>query len=275
MNEIKLFNNSQFGGIRAFMGEGGNALFCLADVCRALSLTNPRDVKRRLPQRGVCSTYVSTPVISQGVDTRKTKKVELTFIDEPNLYKCIFQSRKKEAEQFQEWVCSEVLPSIRKSGGYMVDKADETPEDLMARALKVANETLARREARLQQLEDTTKAQEQQLKAAAPKVEYVDKVLQSVNTYTVQQIAKELDTTAHKLYEFLKTEKVMFRQSGTWMLNAKYNGKGYTKTRTCQYTRNDGTCCTSAYTVFTEAGRAFVHTIYNNNLNRNNDDQQN
>lgn len=275
MNEIKLFNNTQFGIIRAFLGSDGNTLFCLADVCKALDLRNSRSVKTTLMARGVHSMDISTPIISQGVNTGKTKVVQMTFITEPNLYKCIFQSRKKEAEQFQEWVCSEVLPSIRKSGGYMVEKADETPEDLMARALKVANETLARREARLQQLEDTTKAQEQQLKAAAPKVEYVDKVLQSVNTYTVQQIAKELDTTAHKLYEFLKTEKVMFRQSGTWMLNAKYNGKGYTKTRTCQYTRNDGTCCTSAYTVFTEAGRAFIHTIYNNYLNRNNDDQQN
>lgn len=271
MNKIQLFENVRFGVIRTSMTEEGIPLFCLADVCKALGLKNPSRVKSTLRSGGVhISKGVSNTTNQYGKTTEQV--VDINFITEPNLYKCIFQSRKKEAEQFQDWICSEVLPSIRKSGGYMVDRPEETPEDLMARALKVANETLARREARLQQLEDANKAQEQQLKAAAPKVEYVDNVLQSVNTYTVQQIAKELDTTAHRLYEFLKTQKVMFRQSGTWMLNAKYNGKGYTKTRTYQYTRNDGTCCTSAYTVFTEAGRAFIHSIYNN-LNRQNDEQ--
>lgn len=112
-------------------------------------------------------------------------------------------------------------------------------------------------------METAAARQQKQLDEAAPKVEYVDKVLQSVNTYTVQQIAKEQDTTVKKLYAFLKEKKVLFRQSGTWMLTAKYNGKGYTKTRTYQYTRNDGTSGTKTYTVMTEAGRAFIHQLYN------------
>ena len=139
---IKIFENAQFGQIRTSVAESGEPLFCLADVCRVLDLSNPRDVKRRLNPRGVCTT--DTPTYNQhGALVMQ----QLNFINEPNLYKCIFQSRKKEAEQFQDWVCGEVLPSIRKSGGYMVARVDETPDEIMARALIVAQETISRQKA--------------------------------------------------------------------------------------------------------------------------------
>ena len=141
---IRIFENAQFGQIRTSVAESGEPLFCLADLCKILGLGNPSQVKTTLRKEGVISNEVSTPIISNGIDTGKTKIMSLNFITEPNLYKCIFQSRKKEAEQFQDWVCGEVLPSIRKSGGYMVAKVDETPEQIMARALVVAQETISR-----------------------------------------------------------------------------------------------------------------------------------
>ena len=140
---IKIFENARFGQIRTLISASGEPLFCLADVCKALDLSNPRDVKRRLQPKGVCTTDTLT---NGGIQ-------QLNFITEPNLYKCIFQSRKKEAEQFQDWVCGEVLPSIRKSGGYMVAKVDETPEQIMARALMVAKDTIDRQQAALQKAE--------------------------------------------------------------------------------------------------------------------------
>lgn len=140
---IKIFENAQFGQIRTSISANGEPLFCLADVCKALDLSNPRDVKRRLQPKGVCTTDTPT---NGGIQ-------QLNFITEPNLYKCIFQSRKKEAEQFQDWVCGEVLPSIRKSGGYMVAKVDETPEQIMARALMLAKETIDRQQAALAKAE--------------------------------------------------------------------------------------------------------------------------
>lgn len=116
---IKIFENAQFGQIRTSISASGEPLFCLADVTKALYLNGgARNVKSRLNQKGVVS--VNTPT-NGGIQ-------QLNFITEPNLYKCIFQSRKKEAEQFQDWVCGEILPSIRKNGGYMVAKVDETPE---------------------------------------------------------------------------------------------------------------------------------------------------
>lgn len=140
---IKIFENAQFGQIRTSVTESGEPLFCLVDICKALGLTNPRKVKTSLNPKGV--TISDTPT-KGGIQ-------QLNFITEPNLYKCIFQSRKKEAEQFQDWVCGEILPSIRKSGGYMVAKVDETPEQIMARALMVAKDTIDRQQAALSKAE--------------------------------------------------------------------------------------------------------------------------
>lgn len=145
---IKIFENAQFGQIRTSLTESGEPLFCLVDVCKALGLTNPRQVKTTLSARGVITN--DTPTYNQhGALVMQ----QMNFITEPNLYKCIFQSRKKEAEQFQDWVCGEVLPSIRKSGGYMVARQDETPEQIMARALMVAKDTIDRQQAALKQAE--------------------------------------------------------------------------------------------------------------------------
>ena len=141
---IKIFENAQFGRIRTSLTESGEPLFCLADVCKALDLGNPSQVKQRLQKNGVISNEV--------IDSMNRPQL-MNFITEPNLYKCIFQSRKKEAEQFQDWVCGEILPSIRKSGGYMVAKVDETPEQIMARALMVAKDTIDRQQAALSKAE--------------------------------------------------------------------------------------------------------------------------
>lgn len=178
MYKLKIFESSQFGKIRTSVTESGEPLFCLVDVCRILDLKNPRSVKTTLRQDGVHSMDVSTPIISQGVNTGKTKMMELNFITEPNLYKCIFQSRKPEAEAFQDWVCSEVLPSIRKNGGYMVAKEDESPEEIMARALLLANETLKRQrlqikaaEHRISTLEENNQTMKSLIKTQADKIE--------------------------------------------------------------------------------------------------------
>lgn len=251
MNEIQIFNSPQFGEIRPLVQVTN--LYSALRTCAGIRFEGKHVIERL--DKGVVS---SGPLMTAGGIQ------QVNFVNEDGLYDVILDSRKPSAKKFRKWVTSEVLPSIRKHGGYMAEKADETPEELMSRALQVANETLKRKEARLRQLEDTNREQQQQLAAAAPKVAYVDNVLQSINTYTVQQIAKELDTTSNKLYTFLSEKKVLFRQSGTWMLTSKYNGKGYAKTRTYQYTRNDGTSGTKTYTVITEAGRAFIHQIYNN-----------
>ena len=251
-NEVRVFENARFGQIRTAQGASGEPLFCLADVCKALGLSNPRKVKTQLSPKGV--TISDTPT-NGGIQ-------QLNFITEANLYRCIFQSRKEEAEQFQDWVCEEVLPAIRQSGGYLAHHSEDTPEMIMARALQVAQSTIERHAKQLEAAQATITHQSEQLKEQAPKVEYTDNVLNSVNTYTSTQMAKELALrTAEQLHGLLKEWGVMIRQSGQWLLAAKYCGLNYTKTRTHSYTRQDGTQGTSNITVWTERGRWFLHQI--------------
>lgn len=111
MKEVQIFANPEFGEIRTEM-VNGEPWFCLSDVCKALELTNSSVVKQRLNAKGLSTAYTPTA----------GGKQELIFINEANLYKTIFQSRKESAERFTDWVTSEVLPSIRKTGGYQQEE---------------------------------------------------------------------------------------------------------------------------------------------------------
>ena len=104
--ELQIFNNSEFGQIRTVIVDS-EPMFCLADVCRALELEQVSRVKARLKTDGVTTSKV--------ID-RLGREQEAAFINEANRYKTIFQSRKDSAERFTDWVTSEVLPSIRKTG---------------------------------------------------------------------------------------------------------------------------------------------------------------
>lgn len=240
-NQVTILSNDLFGQVRMVI-KNDEPLFCLADVCKALDL-NANVVRQRL-SKGVCSTY---PLQTAG------GVQQVNFVNEDGLYDVILDSRKPEAKQFRKWITSEVLPSIRKSGGYMVARENETPEQLMARALQVANETLQRREQQIA-------LQDQQLRIQAPKVEYHDKVLASQSTYNTTQIAKEFGWGAVTLNKKLQDLGIQYKQHGQWLLYAKYQDKGYTKTVTHIFTNSNGETSTEQRTVWTEAGRKFIHT---------------
>lgn len=117
MNNLQIFNNEEFGEIRTITKDN-EPMFCLADVCKALELSNPSMIKSRLNEKGISN-----------IDTLTTGgKQKLLYVNESNLYKTIFQSRKESAERFTEWVTSEVLPSIRKTGSY---QKQLSPQEMM------------------------------------------------------------------------------------------------------------------------------------------------
>lgn len=121
MNDLQIFNNEEFGEIRTAV-INDEPMFCLADICRVLEIKNVSDCKSRLRQKGI----VTTDTLTNG------GKQKMIFIDESNLYKTIFQSRKESAERFTDWVTSEVLPSIRKTGGYGMPKTTGGQIQLLA-----------------------------------------------------------------------------------------------------------------------------------------------
>lgn len=118
MSELQIFNNEEFGEIRTVLVDN-EPLFCLADVCKALGLEQVSRVKARLKEDGVTTNKV--------IDSLGREQVA-TFINESNLYKTIFQSRKESAERFTDWVTSEVLPTIRKTGSY---QKQLSPQEMM------------------------------------------------------------------------------------------------------------------------------------------------
>ena len=253
MEMPQIFENKEFGAVRTFRDKAGEPLFVAKDVALALGYEwngNARIAHIPAEWRGV--TSVVTPSGTQ----------EMVVLIEQGLYFFLGRSDKPKALPFQKWLTGEVLPAIRKTGGYMITKADDTPEEIMARALLVAQDTMKRKEERIRLLEEKNLILEEQHKESVPKLEYHDKVLMSADTYTTNQIAKELGLSAITLNKKLKSLGVQYRQSGQWLLYAKYQNKGYTKTHTYTFTHvTTGQPGTKMRTVWTEKGRKFIHEL--------------
>lgn len=157
--------------------------------------------------------------------------------------------------------CTEKLDELMRYGMTATQPTLEQMINNPDLVISLATQLKSEREEK-HRLEQQNALQEEQLLQAAPKVQYVDTVLQSVNTYATNLIAKEMGMSAETLNKRLKEKGIQYRQSGVWVLTSKYQNKGYTKTRTHAYTRSDGSQSTAMLTVWTEQGRAFLHSLF-------------
>ena len=246
--QVQVFNHEKFGSIR-ISTVNGKQWFCLSDVCRALEINNARDVKRRLQKGGVDT--IDTPVKNNyGVEYLQP----MTYIDEPNLYRCIFQSRKEEAEKFQAWVFDDVLPQIRKTGGYIPVSREDDEKTILCKALHIMQNTVALRDREIAE-------KKQKIAELAPLADYADQVLLSPKCYTMTEIAKFEGMTVQNLQHLLHELRIIYRSpSGPFMLYADHLDKGYEAYRTrkgCDLFGN--VLYTNTYLVWTEQGRKFIH----------------
>lgn len=255
MEKIQIFENPEFGQVRVVVNESNEPLFCLSDVCRVLSIDNPRQVKTRLEEDGVFLLdlqQLSDGVINNdGVIINELGNTKANFIDESNLYLVIFQSRKEEAKKFQKWVTKEVLPSIRKTGSYSM-----TPKTFAEALRAYANEVEKNEELRLENSQ-----QKQIIGELQPKARYYHLILSSQDCLTVTQIAKDYGLTAQFLNKKLNELGVQFKQSGQWMLKDKHAKFGYTKSETVTYQKQDGSIGTVLHTKWTQVGRLFLYEL--------------
>lgn len=185
-NEITTlqFNNDQFGQLRAIQDESGEPWFVAVDVCNALGLANP-------------SVSVNSLDFDERSKLNLGRQGEANIVSEPGFYKLVLKSRKPEAKAFQRWVTHDVLPSIRKKGGYIAAAADETPEQIMARAVLLAQDTIERQKAQIEELK--------------PKALFADAVAASDGTCLVGELAKMLRQNGvqigqNRLFEKLRQE---------------------------------------------------------------------
>lgn len=177
-NQITIFNNPQFGDIRT-AGSAEQPLFCLADVCKALDL-QPSAVMRRLDDGVISSNPISDSLGRQQI---------ANFVNEDGLYDVILDSRKPEAKVFRKWVTSEVLPTIRRTGGYIATNGTMSDAEIMAKAVLVAQSTIEARNTRIKQLELENEKQKALVAQMQKGNDYLNTILQSKGTLATTQVA--------------------------------------------------------------------------------------
>ena len=193
MAAIEIFKNESFGEVRV-AGTSDEPLFCLADICRVLEIKNVSDCKSRLDQRGIVLT--DTPTRNQyGAEVIQ----QLVYINEKNLYKVIMRSDKPQAEPFQDWVCGEVLPSIRKTGSYSVQKLSR--KELAQMVIEAEEEK--------ERLQLEVKIREEKIEQDKPKVIFADAVSTSQRSCLIAELAKILkqngvDMGQNRLFDWLR-----------------------------------------------------------------------
>lgn len=243
--EIKIFSSERFGDVRT-AGTSEEPLFCLADVCRVLEIKNVSDCKSRLNAKGIVLTDTPT---NGGVQ-------QLVYISEQNLYKVIMRSDKSQAEPFQDWVCGEVLPSIRKTGGYIHTKESDTDDDIMARALLIAQETLKRRDERIKALE-TEREQDK------PKVAFANAIEVSKSSCLIGELAKILTQNGYtigqnRLFEWMRSHGYLGTKGERYNIpNQQYVEQGLFELKKGVRSGNDGVMHTTITPKITGKGQSY------------------
>jgi len=239
MNQIQIFKNSEFGAIRTLSNEQGQPMFCAKDVCDALGYTKARNAIAQHVDEG--------DALKQGVIDSLGRLQQTTFINESGLYALVLSSKLESAHRFKHWVTSEVLPSIRQQGGYLVARPTDDEDTLLTRALQLVQTAFQKRD--------------HQMALLKQRADYTDQVLNSISCLTTTQIAKELNMTGHELNRLLCMHKIQYRQSGQYLLYARYARMELAQSRTLCIRFSNGRVKTFHYLVWTEQGRYFIHQL--------------
>ena len=246
MQELKIFENAEFGTVRALEIDGA-PWFVGKDVTDILGYQNPSEA---------LSDHVDDEDKLNSKTLSSLGQRGGWLINESGLYSLVLSSKLPAAKAFKRWVTSEVLPTIRRHGLYAIDDIIADP-DLGIRALLALK---AEREAR-KALEVENKVKDQQIAELKPKASYYDLILQCPSLLSVTEIAKDYGLSAKALNKMLHDLGVQFNQSGVWFLYSKYQSCGYTQTKTQNYSKPDGTQGARVHTYWTQKGRLFLYDL--------------
>lgn len=245
MNELKIFENPEFGKVRT-MEINGEPYFVGKDVAEILCYSNPQKALRdHIDEDDKTLNDLFTVNGTRGI-----------LINESGLYSLILSSKLPKAKEFKRWVTSEVLPSIRKHGAYAVDELLNDPEF----AIKTFT-ALKEERAKNRQLTDTVAIQNQQIAELQPKASYYDVVLNCKDVISISKISKDYGKSAQWLNEYLHKKKVQFKQGDIWLLYEKYADKGYTHSRTHIINGKGGKPEPKMHTYWTQKGRLFIYDL--------------
>ena len=194
---IKVFENEQFGKIRV-VEKNNEPWFIAKDVCKALGLAQVSRAIQKLDEDEVTNSKVIDSI---------GREQKVNAISEAGMYSLVLVSRKPEAKAFKRWVTHEVLPAIHRTGGYMVTKADDTPEEIMARAVLIAQDTINR--------------QKQQIADMQPKALFADAVAASHTSILVGELAKLLKQNGveigqNRLFRWLRENGYLMKTGSSY-----------------------------------------------------------
>lgn len=246
MSELQVFNFK--GNDIRTLQKGDETWWVLKDVCGVLGIADTNKIAKRLD--GDDLTRIR--FVSGGQNR------EMYSVNESGLYDVILRSDKPEARAFKRWVTHEVLPAIRKHGAYMtpqvIEEALLNPDTIIRLASSLKEERRAR-----QALEGENARQRQLIGELKPKADYLDRILANKGLVTITQIAKDYGMSGKAMNAALQRLGIQYKQSGQWLLYARYQDKGYTHSRTVNIVHTDGTPDVRMNTDWTQKGRLFLY----------------
>lgn len=262
--ELTIFQNPAFGEVRMIRDENGNALFLLSDLCNVLGLRNPSSVKTRLDNDDVQLIDLHALNITEGSINGNTMA---NFVNESGFYDVLLQSKSTKVKPFRKWVTSDVLPSLRKHGAYMITREEDTPEMIMARAVLYANSKIEEMKEQQLELQQQLELKEKQIEVQAPKVEYYEEILKSNNLHTITTIAATYNMSAVTMNRILLLAKVIRRTGNEYSLTAKYQGEHIAKSEKFKYVNSKGETGSKNDLRWTEKGHSIIHDVVKRAIN--------
>ena len=196
--------------------------------CLEISKTTVQDHMRKMNNKQVIT--LTNSELGSTVFRKLNNRGE-NFLTESGLYKLLMKSRKPRAERFQDWVTDEVIPAIRKTGGYIPHNKNMSDAEIMAAAMQIANRTIEEQKRKIELAEKEKENLALAIEDMAPTVEFAEEVLESSNTLTATQIAADYGISAIELNKILKKEGIQYRSGGQWILYSQYKNKGYTDSK--------------------------------------------
>lgn len=250
MNELQIFNSTEFGEVRTIVIDN-EVWFVGKDVCDILKYQNgSRDINRHVDEEDRIKEMIAQ------YQNGTLVKTQTILINESGLFSLALSSKLPKAKEFKRWITKEVIPSIRKHGGYLTPAKIEEVLSNPDTIIKLATE--------LKKLRTENQIQAQQIAEFKPIKEYVDIILQSTDTVTITQIAADYGLSAKKLNKILNEEKVQHKVNDQWILYSNMMNKGYTKSETIDIERSDGRIESKMYTRWAQKGRLKIHEILTN-----------
>lgn len=201
MNDLQIFENDEFGEIRT-VSVDGEPWFVASDVCKALDISNPRDAVSRLDD-----DERNTVALTDG----NRGNPNISIINEPGLYSLVLSSRKPGAKAFKRWITHDVIPAIRKTGGYLLGEETMSDDELLSRALTVATEKLRLREERIKELSAVNATLTVDNQIMKPKAEYFDELVSRNLLTNFRETAKQLEIKEKDFVRFLIEKKYIYR----------------------------------------------------------------